>query len=113
MRDDDRDRATGARTPAFLERWTAGGASGTLPVDRAVRLGPGDFLLLFPARHSGDLARYHHQVQEHLRRCETRYPFVALHGRAAAAITRNRPLPVHEVMSAAHCSASEALTLLG
>lgn len=154
VRDHDRDRATGARTPAFLQRWTAGGASGTLPmgllglrvagiegmrsslgmraeyaalenvgeglrqvltlpVDRAVRLGPGEFLLLFPARRSGDLARYHHQVQEHLRRCETRYPFVALHGTAAAAITRSRPLPVDEVMSAAHGSASEALTLLG
>lgn len=153
-RADDRDRATGIRTPAFLQRWTAGGASGTLPmgmlglrvpeivgmrltlgmraeyaalqnvghsvrqvllhrVDRAVRMGPGDFLLLFPARHAADLARYHEQMQDQLRRCETRYPFVSLQGTAAAAITRDRPLPVDEVMSAARYSAPEHLPILG
>ncbi|ALE83265.1 hypothetical protein XF36_08905 [Pseudonocardia sp. HH130629-09] len=152
-REDDRDRATGARTPAFLHRWTAGGTSGTLPMgllgirvpeietmrrslgmraeyaaleaigqslrqvlpqraDRAIRIGAADFLLLFPARHAADLARYHDQVQGHLRRCETRYPFVPLHGTAAAAVTRNRPLPVDEVMSAARYSAPQHLPIL-
>ena len=154
VREDDRDRATGVRTPAFLHRWTAGGASGTLPmgmlairvpkivdmrrslgmraehaalenvgeglrhvltlpVDRAIRLGPGEFLLLLPARHPADLARYHHQAQDRLRHYQTRFPFVSLQSTAAAAVTRDRPLPVAEVMAAAHNSPPERLSLIG
>ncbi|MCD2194281.1 hypothetical protein LQ327_12945 [Actinomycetospora endophytica] len=139
---DSHDRLSGMRTQAFLQRWTAGGASGTLaigmiglrvhtiaglreahgvraehaalatigeqiqqvlpsPIDRAVRLRDGDFLLLYPARHDDDLAAYHDALTRALDDCEHRYPFIPLPSSAAALVTRVRPLPVPELMNAA------------
>lgn len=136
----ERDRHTGVGNRGFLRRWTAGSASGTLPVgvlglrleeaiglrnqygrraelaalqtmgeqlryslgkvDKAVRLGDGDFVILLPAKRIDDVLRCHQQIVGGLAGAVNQFPFVPLHVSAAAMVSRDRPLPIDAVMGA-------------
>jgi DICT domain-containing protein len=66
-------------------------------VDRAVHLAGDDFLVVLPARRPEDVESFCDEACDDIGRLWQSYPFVALPAAAAAAVTRNRPLPVDQL----------------
>ncbi len=67
------------------------------PLDQAVRLGTGEFLLVQPALGSADLTERSLRLERRLGALHATYPFVDLHPRTTTMLTRKRPLPVHSL----------------
>ncbi len=67
------------------------------PVDRAVRLGREDFLVVLPSWAPERVLWFCEEVCTRVARLDQQYPFVSLPGVAAATVTRSRPLPVEQL----------------
>ncbi|MET8849840.1 DICT sensory domain-containing protein [Amycolatopsis sp. NPDC004625] len=67
---------------------------GLRPLDRAVRLGPGEFLVVQPVVSPADLTERSRRLEHRLAALHTTYPFVDLHPRTTTLLTRRRPLPL-------------------
>jgi GGDEF domain-containing protein len=67
------------------------------PVDRVVRLGREDFLVVLPSWAPEKVLWFCEEVCTRVARLDDAYPFVSLPGVAAATVTRNRPLPVEQL----------------
>jgi GGDEF domain-containing protein len=67
------------------------------PVDRAVRLGREDFLVVLPSWAPERVLWFCEEVCMRVARLDQQYPFVSLPGVAAATVTRSRPLPVEQL----------------
>lgn len=70
------------------------------PIDRAVRLSGGDFLVLMPSAGVPELRRLHDAISADLDAAQNRFPFVPLPRSAATAVTTDRPLPVQPLLQA-------------
>ncbi|MCR6482587.1 sensor protein [Amycolatopsis sp. OK19-0408] len=70
---------------------------GLRPLDRAVRLGPGEFLVVQPAVAAAELTARSHHLERRLAALHATYPFVDLHPRTTTMLTRRRPLPLHQL----------------
>jgi DICT domain-containing protein/GGDEF domain-containing protein len=68
---------------------------GLRPLDRAVRLGPGEFLVVQPAVGPDELTDRSLRLERRLAALHATYPFVDLHPRTTTMLTRRRPLPLH------------------
>ncbi|OLT10863.1 hypothetical protein BJF78_28435 [Pseudonocardia sp. CNS-139] len=64
------------------------------PVDRVVRTGRDDFLVVLPSWAPERVLWFCEEVCRRVAGLDAVYPFVSLPGVAAATVTRNRPLPV-------------------
>jgi GGDEF domain-containing protein len=67
------------------------------PVDRVVRLGREDFLVVLPSWTPERVLWFCEEVCTRMAGLDQEYPFVSLPGVAAATVTRNRPLPVEQL----------------
>ena len=67
------------------------------PVDRAVRLGREDFLVVLPSWAPERVLWFCEEVCTRVARLDQQYPFVSLPGVAAATVTRSRPLPIERL----------------
>jgi DICT domain-containing protein/GGDEF domain-containing protein len=67
---------------------------GLRPLDRAVRLGPGEFLVVQPAVAAAELTDRGRRIERRLAALHATYPFVDLHPRTTTMLTRCRPLPL-------------------
>ncbi|WP_439380055.1 DICT sensory domain-containing protein [Amycolatopsis lexingtonensis] len=67
---------------------------GLRPLDRAVRLGPGRFLVVQPAVYPAELTERGRRLERRLAALHATYPFVDLHPRTTTLLTRRRPLPL-------------------
>lgn len=67
-------------------------------VDRVVRIGREDFLVVLPSWPPEKVMWFCQEVCERVARLEDAYPFIALPGVAAATVTRNRPLPIQQLV---------------
>jgi GGDEF domain-containing protein len=72
---------------------------GLRPLDRAVRLGPGEFLVVRPAVGPDELTDRSLRLERRLAALHATYPFVDLHPRTTTMLTRRRPLPLHTLRS--------------
>ncbi|WP_410632383.1 DICT sensory domain-containing protein [Amycolatopsis sp. cmx-4-83] len=70
---------------------------GLRPLDRAVRLGPGEFLVIQPAVYPHELTDRSRRLEHRLAALHATYPFVDLHPRTTTLLTRRRPLPLHSL----------------
>ncbi|MET9002279.1 DICT sensory domain-containing protein [Amycolatopsis sp. Hca4] len=70
---------------------------GLRPLDRAVRLGPREFLVVQPAVPAADLTERSRRLERRLAALHTTYPFVELHPRTTTLLTRRRPLPLQRL----------------
>ncbi|WP_372664822.1 DICT sensory domain-containing protein [Amycolatopsis kentuckyensis] len=70
---------------------------GLRPLDRAVRLGPGEFLVVQPAVPAAELAARSRHWESRLAALHATYPFVDLHPRTTTLLTRRRPLPLQKL----------------
>ncbi|MEV4146852.1 DICT sensory domain-containing protein [Amycolatopsis sp. NPDC049691] len=70
---------------------------GLRPVDRAVRLGPGEFLVIQPAVSAAALTARGRHLESRLAALHATYPFVDLHPRTTTLLTRRRPLPLRKL----------------
>ncbi|WP_410566855.1 DICT sensory domain-containing protein [Amycolatopsis sp. cmx-4-61] len=70
---------------------------GLRPLDRAVRLGPGEFLVVQPAVPAAELTERSRRLERRLAALHTTYPFVDLHPRTTTLLTRRRPLPLRRL----------------
>ena len=70
---------------------------GLRPLDRAVRLGPGEFLVIQPAVPAPELTSRSHHLERRLAALHATYPFVDLHPRTTTLLTRRRPLPLQKL----------------
>lgn len=70
---------------------------GLRPLDRAVRLGPGEFLVVQPAVTAGELTDRSLRLERRLAALHATYPFVDLHPRTTTMLTRRRPLPLQSL----------------
>jgi len=67
-------------------------------VDRVVRIGREDFLVVLPSWPPERVMWFCQEVCERVARLEDVYPFIALPGVAAATVTRSRPLPIQQLV---------------
>jgi GGDEF domain-containing protein len=67
-------------------------------VDRVVRIGREDFLVVLPSSPPEKVMWFCQEVCERVARLEDVYPFIALPGVAAATVTRSRPLPIQQLV---------------
>jgi GGDEF domain-containing protein len=67
-------------------------------VDRVVRIGREDFLVVLPSWPPEKVMWFCQEVCERVARLEDAYPFIALPAVAAATVTRNRPLPIQQLV---------------
>jgi DICT domain-containing protein/GGDEF domain-containing protein len=70
---------------------------GLRPLDRAVRLGPGEFLVIQPAVPAPELTSRSRNLEHRLAALHATYPFVDLHPRTTTLLTRRRPLPLQKL----------------
>ncbi|WP_300018747.1 DICT sensory domain-containing protein [Pseudonocardia sp.] len=68
------------------------------PVDRLVRLGREDFLLVLPSWSEQRVLALCDEVCARVARLDQQFPFVALPAVAAATVTRDRPLPIERLV---------------
>ncbi|WP_328615969.1 sensor protein [Amycolatopsis sp. NBC_00355] len=68
---------------------------GLRPLDRAVRLGPGEFLVVQPVVGPDELTDRSLRLERRLAALHATYPFVDLHPRTTTMLTRRRPLPLN------------------
>jgi DICT domain-containing protein/GGDEF domain-containing protein len=80
--------------------------------DRAVVLGDTDFLMLLPSRGTAEIASIHRNLLHDLDDVEWRYPYVPLHASAVATVTRERPLPLPDLVRAVSASEQDELALV-
>ncbi|MCH6168840.1 sensor domain-containing diguanylate cyclase [Pseudonocardia alaniniphila] len=83
-------------------------------VDRVVRIGREDFLVVLPSWSPERVMWFCEEVCERVSRLEDAYPFIALPGVAAATVTRSRPLPIPQLIHQVELGgrASEPVSLL-
>jgi GGDEF domain-containing protein len=67
--------------------------------DRVVQTGPEDLLLVLPAWPAGHVEVLRDEVCARIGRLEQQYPFVPLPAVGAALVTRERPLPLDELVA--------------
>ncbi len=72
---------------------------GLRPLDRAVRLGPGEFLVVQPVVGPDELTDRSLRLERRLAALHATYPFVDLHPRTTTMLTRRRPLPLNTLRS--------------
>ncbi|WP_410590530.1 DICT sensory domain-containing protein [Amycolatopsis sp. lyj-23] len=70
---------------------------GLRPLDRAARLGPGEFLVVQPAVPPAELTERGRRLEHRLAALHATYPFVDLHPRTTTLLTRRRPLPLRKL----------------
>lgn len=68
-------------------------------VDRVVRLGREDFLIVLPSWPQEHVLALCDEVCARVAHLDQQYPFVALPATAAAVVTRDRPLPVDRLLA--------------
>ena len=68
------------------------------PVDRLVRLGREDFLMVLPSWPEDRVLALCDEVCARVAQLDQQYPFVALPAVAAATVTRERPLPIERLI---------------
>lgn len=68
-------------------------------VDRVIRVGREDFLVVLPSWSPDRVLQLCEEVCQRVARLDQVYPFVALPAVAAATVTRNRPLPVGRLVN--------------
>ncbi|GAB3144680.1 hypothetical protein GCM10027258_33840 [Amycolatopsis stemonae] len=92
------ERRHGVRVRMHTEQNVADLLRGGLrPLDRAVRLGPGEFLVVQPAVQAAELTARSRHLEHRLAALHATYPFVDLHPRTTTMLTRRRPLPLHQL----------------
>ena len=88
----------GLRAELAVLRGVAGCVQDLLtPVDRVVRLGREDFLVVLPSWAPEKVLWFCEEVCLRMGALDQQFPFVSLPGVAAATVTRNRPLPVEQL----------------
>ncbi len=68
------------------------------PVDRLVRLGREDFLMVLPSWPEDRVLGLCDEICARVSQLDQQYPFVALPAVAAATVTRERPLPIERLV---------------
>ncbi|MGW5724298.1 DICT sensory domain-containing protein [Amycolatopsis sp. NPDC003865] len=92
------ERRHGTRVRMHTEQNVADLLRGGLrPLDRAVRLGPGEFLVIQPAVPAAELTARGRHLESRLAALHATYPFVDLHPRTTTLLTRRRPLPLQKL----------------
>lgn len=77
-------------------------------VDRLVRWGREDFLVVLPSWEPDRVSWFCDEVCSRIARLDEVYPFIALPGVAAATVTRSRPLPIDQLLRTLEQSAGSA-----
>lgn len=92
------ERRHGTRVRMHTEQNIADLLRGGLrPLDRAVRLGAGEFLVIQPAVPPAELTIRSRHLASRLAALHATYPFVDLHPRTTTLLTRRRPLPLQKL----------------
>lgn len=105
-------RQYGTRTERELAAQVAGPLTWHLrPIDRAVRLGEGEFLLVLPGVGEDDAAVLARQVAADIAGLSQVYPFLPMGSVGAVTVTRQRPLPLAELGDAVRWAASQEVPL--
>lgn len=77
-------------------------------VDRVVRMGEDDFLVVLPSWQPDRVLWFCEEVCARVARLHEVFPFVALPGVAAATVTRSRPLPIEQLVRQVEQNAGSA-----
>lgn len=80
-------------------------------VDRAVRLGEAEFLLVVPGAGEAAAADLARTVTTEVERLGDTYPFVPMHPVSAVTVTRRRPLPLDELRDTVRWAETEHLAI--
>jgi GGDEF domain-containing protein len=83
------------------------------PVDRLVRLGREDFLMVLPSWSEQNVLGLCDEVCARVSQLDQQYPFVALPAVAAATVTRDRPLPIERLVRQVNGSERRVSLLAG
>jgi GGDEF domain-containing protein len=83
------------------------------PVDRLVRLGREDFLMVLPSWPEDRVLGLCDEVCARVSQLDQQYPFVALPAVAAATVTRERPLPIERLVRQVNGSERRVSLLAG
>ena len=81
------------------------------PIDRAVRLAEGEFLLVLPGIGEADATRLAEEITGELAGVSQVYPFLPMNAVSAITVTRQRPLPLTELRDAVAWAAAQEIPI--